>query len=284
MPLLYYWRADNYKRDLDLGASYHLNQANPLLHQVEIGDSLWAFTRANDGSYVLAAELVIKAKTLNPPNFQYGKYRIWGDLESSRYFRVEGQTQIESVIRSLSIRVNAKYLGRAFQGYSAVRRITEHDHKVLAAASKHLELEPRAKIIPEEQLETAMLHGDDEAVEDLLRKEKSGIGENRRAYLHHQVYIRNKGFVRELQKLYGGKCQICLWNPKGVYGESLCHAHHVHWLSRGGEDCLENMILICPNHHSAVHRCDAPLDYADLSFDFGNHRERIQIASHQVLF
>jgi 5-methylcytosine-specific restriction enzyme A len=31
MPLLYYWRGDNYRRDLDYGAGYHLNQANPLM-------------------------------------------------------------------------------------------------------------------------------------------------------------------------------------------------------------------------------------------------------------
>ena len=31
MPLLYFWRGDNYRRDLDYGAGYHLNQSNPLL-------------------------------------------------------------------------------------------------------------------------------------------------------------------------------------------------------------------------------------------------------------
>ena len=90
MPLLYYWRGDNYRRDLDYGAGYHLNQANPLLHAIEIGDSLWAFTRRPDGQYVLAAELVIRAKTLNPPTFRYGRYRVWGDLRRSRYDRVPG--------------------------------------------------------------------------------------------------------------------------------------------------------------------------------------------------
>src|SRR4051794_12625700 len=102
MPLLYYWRGDNCHRDLDLGAGYHLNQANPLLHQVELGNSLWAFTRSKDGRYALAAELVIRAKTLTPPSFRYGRYRVWGDLRRSRYFQVEGQTDIEPVIRSLS--------------------------------------------------------------------------------------------------------------------------------------------------------------------------------------
>jgi 5-methylcytosine-specific restriction protein A len=36
-----------------------------------------------DGVYVLAAELVVKAKTLNPSGFRYGRYRVWGDLRLS---------------------------------------------------------------------------------------------------------------------------------------------------------------------------------------------------------
>lgn len=44
-----------------MGAGYHLNQANPMLHEIDIGDSLWAFTRSKLGTYVLAAELVVKA-------------------------------------------------------------------------------------------------------------------------------------------------------------------------------------------------------------------------------
>ena len=44
-------------------AGYHLNQATPRLHDVELGDSLWAFTRLESGRYVLAAELVVRAKT-----------------------------------------------------------------------------------------------------------------------------------------------------------------------------------------------------------------------------
>ena len=284
MPLLYFWRADNYKRDLDMGAGYHLNQLNSLLHQIEIGDSLWAFTRDSNGSYVLAAELVIKAKTMNPPNFRYGKYRIWGDLKKSRYFKVENQPRIEQIIRSLSIKANAEILGRAFQGNAAVRQITENDHQILSVAAKNLELESRARILPEEKLEASLLLGDEQTVEELLKDEESGIAEKRRQYLYSQAPTRNKKLVKELQKLYDGKCQVCLWNPRGIYGESLCHGHHVHWLSRGGEDCIENMVLICPNHHSAIHGCDAPLDYADLSFDFGNHREKIQIANHQIYF
>ena len=74
MPLLYYWRRDNYVRDLDLGAGYHLNQE--VMHEVARGDRLWAFTRTADGRYVLAAELIVQAKTKNRPDFRYGTYRV----------------------------------------------------------------------------------------------------------------------------------------------------------------------------------------------------------------
>lgn len=282
MPLLYHWKSENYFRDLDMGAGYHLNQSNPLLHEIEIGDSLWAFTRAKNGNYVLAAELVIKAKTKNPPNFRYGEYRVWGDLTKSRYFKVEGQPRIEQIIRSLSVKADAKILGMSFQGHAAVREISEKDHQILAAAAKNLELEPRARILPEEKLEASLLLGDEKTVEELLHEESSGIAEKRKEYLYSQAPTRNKKFVKELQEIYKGKCQICLWNPRNIYGESLCHAHHVHWLSRGGEDCIENLVLICPNHHSAIHGCDAPLDYQDLSFNFGRIKEKIQILEHNL--
>ena len=34
---------------------------------------------------------------------------------------------------------------------------------------------------------------------------------------------------------------------------TVCDAHHiVHWL-RGGETCLDNLILLCRHHHSLLH-------------------------------
>jgi 5-methylcytosine-specific restriction protein A len=280
VPLLYYWRRDNYRRDLDMGAGYHLNQTNPLMHQIDLGDSLWAFTRALEGQYVLAAELVVRAKTLNPPNFRYGRYRVWGDLRRSRYFKAEGQPSVEQIIRNLSCRANAPVLGQSFQGNAAVRLITQEDHRILTAVARNLPLEPRARLLPEERLEAALLLGDEEAVEGLVHEEEYGIAWQRRAYLFQQAPTRNKQFVQELQGLYQGRCQICLWDPRGRYGESLCHGHHIHWLSRGGKDDMKNMILVCPNHHSAIHGCDAPFDYRDFAFEFSEHRELLQINHH----
>jgi hypothetical protein len=96
-------------------------------------------------------------------------------------------------------------------------------------------------------------------------------------------YSRSGGFVRELRALYGGKCQICEWSPSSLYGADLCEAHHWHWLSRGGRDDLENLVLLCPNHHRATHGCDAVLDFEGTLpvFDFGTAgREPLRLDRH----
>ena len=126
---------------------YHLNQDNPLLHDIEVGDSLWAFTRREDGVYALAAELIISAKTNNPRGYRYGSYRVWGDLRTSRYFSIQGQPDITRLVRCFSIRAGGDVLGRAFQGHAAVRGIAPADRQIMSAYAKHLALEPRARLV-----------------------------------------------------------------------------------------------------------------------------------------
>lgn len=146
--------------------------------------------------------------------------------------------------------------------------------------AKELPLEPRARILSEDKLEAMFLLGDIEAVKNLVREEKPGIAEERRNYFYKQAPTRNQNLVEELQEIYSGRCQICRWNPINDYGKQLCHGHHLQWLSRGGADEIRNMVLVCPNHHAAIHKLDAPLDYVDFSFDFGTHRESLGLRNH----
>lgn len=284
MHLLYYWKRENYRRDLDYGAGYHLNQQNSLMHEIEVGESLWAFTRNSNGRYVLAAELVTGAKTHNPPNFRYGTYRVWGDLDQSRYFKTEGQPSVEQVIRQLSPKTNAPYLGQSFQGKAAVRRITQQDHRLLSEFAQEIPTEPRARILPEEKLEAALLLEDQEAVYDLVKEEEPGVAEERQRYLYEEAPSRNRELAKEVQSIYDGRCQICRWDPREEYERNLCHAHHIHWLSRGGSDDLENLMLVCPNHHEAIHKCDAQFDFRGGKYDFGVHLERIELNEHLPLW
>jgi hypothetical protein len=282
MALLYYWRGDNYRRDLDFGAGYHLNQSSATMHDIALGESLWAFTRRSDGAYALAAELVAKAKTFNPPRFRYGRYRLWGDLRASRYFRLDGQPDITTLVRRLSISARGDQLGRAFQGHAAVRRITEADDALLRAYAEPLPLEPRARLLPEERLEALLLVGDAHSVSALIQGEPSGLAAERRRYLTTEAISRNRGFVESLRDLYAGRCQLCQWAPRSVYQTDLCEAHHLRWLGRGGEDALSNLVLLCPNHHRAVHRLDAPFDFAVMGFAFDGRHEPLRLLEHTL--
>jgi predicted restriction endonuclease len=54
------------------------------------------------------------------------------------------------------------------------------------------------------------------------------------------------------------------------------------WLGRGGDDSLQNLVLLCPNHHRAVRRLDAPLDWKDMGFVFGDTVQRLELVEHEL--
>jgi hypothetical protein len=277
---IYYWRPDNYRRDRRFGFGFHLNQGSSNLGKIEPHESLWAFTRNSLGQYVLAAELVVRAVTKNAPNYRYGRHRVWGDLQESRYFDIENVPNAEHLIRQLSPAPKADLLAQSFQGHRAVKGISELDHQLLTAFAATLrEIEPGG-IYPEDEFEARLALGP-EAL-DWLLKESDSKYSIRTAYLYESLDItRARRHVEWLQEEYEGRCQVCLFDPRDRYGFSLCHGHHIEWLSRGGEDDLDNMALLCPNHHGAVHADDAPFDYASLAFSFKNGLiERLQLNKH----
>jgi 5-methylcytosine-specific restriction enzyme A len=278
--VLYYWRPDNYALDRRYGFGYHLNQNSPALASMAPGETLWAFTRDRFGRYSLAAELVVKAVTRNPPNYRYGRHRVWGDLERTRYFDIEVAPNAEPLLRDLEITANAAILAQSFQGHRAVKELSETDHRLLVEFTRKLAVLEKARIYPEDEFEARLLLGSD-AGRAVVREAAAEYAVRSR-YLFETVDVRRaRRHAEKLQGAYGGRCQICRFDPRDRYGRNLCHGHHVQWLSRGGEDALENLVLICPNHHSAVHRDDAVFDYADLAFRFSNGLiESLQINLH----
>ena len=97
-----------------------------------------------------------------------------------------------------------------------------------------------------------------------------------------ELNARDQGLVRELKRIYEGKCQICASELyDGKFG-SITEAHHIHWLSRDGADTLENMVLLCPNHHAAVHAVDAEFDWNRLAFKLGTALLPLRMNEHLV--
>nr|WP_237684207.1 HNH endonuclease signature motif containing protein [Pseudaminobacter soli] len=109
------------------------------------------------------------------------------------------------------------------------------------------------------------------------------MDKERREYLTARATpARDRRLVAQLQDLYNGACQLCGWAPRSVYGCDICEGHHIRWLSRGGADELANLVLVCPNHHRAIHRIDAPFDFSVLSFVFQASSEPLLHSLHEL--
>lgn len=280
--VLYYWRPDNYARDRRFGFGYHLNQNAPALAALAPGETVWAFTRDRLGRYVLAAALLVKAVTRNAPTYRYGAHRVWGDLEQSRYFDIDTAPGAEALIRHLGITARASVLAQSFQGVSAVKPLGEDDHRLLAEFARDLPVLERVRIYPEDEFEARLVLGSG-ARDAVVRESPAEYGVRSR-YLFETVDVtRARRHIERLQQVYAGMCQVCLFDPRDRYSRNLCHGHHIHWLSRGGDDAPENLVLICPNHHAAVHQDDAVFDFADLCFHFSNGLvEPLRVNHHLV--
>ncbi|ANS86186.1 5-methylcytosine-specific restriction enzyme [Vibrio scophthalmi] len=76
------------------------------------------------------------------------------------------------------------------------------------------------------------------------------------------IYERNVWVTEHAKRLANGICQLCITpapfsTPKGV---PYLETHHIHWLSRGGDDTPHNTIALCPNCHKKMHILDLQTD------------------------
>lgn len=74
-------------------------------------------------------------------------------------------------------------------------------------------------------------------------------------------------YVAELaRRRAGGVCQLCKQEAPfhDRSGTPFLETHHVEWISRGGEDTIENVVALCPNCHRKMHILDEEADRSRL--------------------
>lgn len=91
-----------------------------------------------------------------------------------------------------------------------------------------------------------------------------------------KIRKRNNRLVRNLKRLYGGRCQISGENFtfKKQNGELYCEVHHLIPLGEKGSDSYENTIVVSPLIHRMLHY--AKVSEIDLS-KIENHKLNIEI-------
>lgn len=281
MDAIAIWNYSNYRKDIDVGAGFHFNSNQPRLHTaLNIGDSLWLVTRVvvnGRNEYRLAAHLVIRAKTINAPSYKYGSFRVWGDVAASSYYRID-ESSVHDVFELLQIiemdsgSLADRNRSNIFQSMQTLRSIPIKSSKLLESFAAQLPLETRAyQVVDEAELEKAYAVGTPERLELLMAEQPIGYSEETSTGIR-QAYERNRRLVRTLHKLYHGRCQVTGHDSPLLYGVPTAEAHHIVYRSRGGADELDNLVLLCPNLHNAIHSTNATFDYSKLAFVFPNGR------------
>lgn len=102
-------------------------------------------------------------------------------------------------------------------------------------------------------------------------QEPTVLYEGERSQVVLNKYERNPLARRLCIEHYGCSCQICnfsFYENYGDFGKGFIHVHHVIPISEIGEkyqiDPIKDLIPICPNCHSIIHRKKEPLSVLEL--------------------
>jgi 5-methylcytosine-specific restriction enzyme A len=82
-------------------------------------------------------------------------------------------------------------------------------------------------------------------------------------------------YVSEYAKRWAkGICQLCDQSApyKNKKNKPHFHTHHIKWLSKGGEDTIENTVALCPNCHDKMHILDLKEDVLKLERKVRTHQ------------
>ncbi|MDE5976921.1 MAG: HNH endonuclease [Turicibacter sp.] len=81
-----------------------------------------------------------------------------------------------------------------------------------------------------------------------------------------QHYNRSPYIVEYAKRRAKGICELCEkaapFNIKD--GSPFLETHHIKWLSKGGEDSIENTVAVCPNCHRKLHHAPSTSDIEKL--------------------
>lgn len=83
-----------------------------------------------------------------------------------------------------------------------------------------------------------------------------------------RVRIYNTSIIKQLKKLYGGRCQLCGQNPMPNQNVDICEAHHIAYFSETQNNDTANIIIVCPNHHRLIHKLNPVFKLDNGCFQF----------------
>ncbi|MGE8079229.1 HNH endonuclease [Peribacillus loiseleuriae] len=114
-----------------------------------------------------------------------------------------------------------------------------------------------------------------------LKKSRRVVGEfiPERKNVNVSVVQRKQSIVHFLKELYRNTCQICGEQIEIGNGKFMCEVHHIQPLGsrHNGADVIENMIVVCPNHHAMFDRGAITIDVIKNNIKHVNQKNYINM-------
>lgn len=76
--------------------------------------------------------------------------------------------------------------------------------------------------------------------------------------------------IHDLKRAYHFKCQICRVDFLAQYNVEVCEGHHIDYFSQSFNNDYSNIIILCPNHHSVIHKDEPLFHRKQLLFEYKN--------------
>jgi len=70
----------------------------------------------------------------------------------------------------------------------------------------------------------------------------------------------DKSISDRLKQIYKYQCQICGLAIGKKYGATIIHSHHIDYFSTSLNNNADNILIVCPNHHSIIHSVNPVFD------------------------
>lgn len=118
-----------------------------------------------------------------------------------------------------------------------------------------------------------------ERFDDFARRDESASIVTRPQLVKVRRLDRSIG--EDLKALYDFRCQICGDNFGKPYDLKVVEVHHIIQFVRSMNNDYDNLMVICPNHHTVIHKTDPVFNRTTLKLSYPNgYQEVLRLDRH----
>jgi len=118
-----------------------------------------------------------------------------------------------------------------------------------------------------------------ERFDDFARRDESASIVTRQQLAKVRRLDRSIG--EDLKTLYEYRCQICGENIGKPYDQRVVEVHHIIQFVRSMNNDYDNLMVLCPNHHTVIHKADPIFDRKALKLSYPNgYHETLRLDRH----